>query len=176
MNSSGLKYSNNSLLTQSRNKLFINMENPNERASESGRTMRTFNSTKAASKIQEHFENNIIKRNISNDGKVRSENKNQNIDYYMNILSSKFKKYENAKYGTRSNGCITGYGVNTNQGSVRSYNEDRVSIILNVIKPNSRKNEDWPKVSFFGIYDGHGGNKCADFLKENLHQYVRILI
>ena len=54
----------------------------------------------------------------------------------------------------------------------RNYNEDRVSIILNVIKPNSRKNEEWPKCSFFAIYDGHGGNKCADFLKENLHQYV----
>jgi protein phosphatase 2C family protein 2/3 len=54
----------------------------------------------------------------------------------------------------------------------RNYNEDRVSIILNVIKPNSRKNEDWPKCSFFAIYDGHGGNRCADFLKENLHQYV----
>ena len=54
----------------------------------------------------------------------------------------------------------------------RNYNEDRVSIILNVLKPNSRSNEEWPKVSFFAVYDGHGGNKCADFLKENLHQYV----
>ena len=57
----------------------------------------------------------------------------------------------------------------------RNYNEDRVSIILNVIKPISRKNEQWPKCSFFAIFDGHGGNKCADFLKENLHQFVNKL-
>lgn len=88
------------------------------------------------------------------------------------ILLSPFRYYEDAKYSTKSYGSIISYGVNTNQGQVRNYNEDRVSIILNVIKPPSRKNEDWPKVSFFGIFDGHGGTKCSDFLKENLHHYV----
>lgn len=33
-------------------------------------------------------------------------------------------------------------------------------------------NENWPKCSFFGVYDGHGGAKCADFLRDNLHQFV----
>ena len=95
--------------------------------------------------------------------------------YLMNqkILFSPFRVYEDAKFSTKSYGSIISYGVNTNQGQVRKYNEDRVSIILNVIKPASRKNEDWPKVSFFGIFDGHGGTKCSDFLKENLHHYVR---
>jgi len=32
--------------------------------------------------------------------------------------------------------------------------------------------EYWPEVSFFAIYDGHGGTKCADFLKDNLHNFV----
>jgi len=32
--------------------------------------------------------------------------------------------------------------------------------------------EEWPKCSFFGVYDGHGGSFTADFLKDNLHQYV----
>ena len=27
-------------------------------------------------------------------------------------------------------------------------------------------------ISFFAIYDGHGGSACADFLRDNLHQYV----
>jgi hypothetical protein len=94
--------------------------------------------------------------------------------YLMNhkVLFSPFRYYEDAKFSTKSYGSIISYGVNTNQGQVRNYNEDRVSIILNVIKPPSRKNEDWPKVSFFGIFDGHGGTKCSDFLKENLHHYV----
>jgi serine/threonine protein phosphatase PrpC len=30
----------------------------------------------------------------------------------------------------------------------------------------------WPKCSFFGVYDGHGGNVCADFLRDYLHQLV----
>lgn len=32
---------------------------------------------------------------------------------------------------------------------------------------NDKNNDDgieWPNASLFGIYDGHGGNKCADFL------------
>ena len=30
----------------------------------------------------------------------------------------------------------------------------------------------WPKCSFFGVYDGHGGSACAEFLRDNLHHYV----
>lgn len=48
---------------------------------------------------------------------------------------------------------------------VRTFNEDRVSIIFNVQKPKERQHEDWPKCSFFGIYDGHGGQKCSDFIR-----------
>jgi serine/threonine protein phosphatase PrpC len=41
-----------------------------------------------------------------------------------------------------------------------------------VVKPNTYKGEYWPKCSFFGVYDGHGGNICADFLHNHLHQYI----
>lgn len=64
---------------------------------------------------------------------------------------------------------VVAYAANTNQGIIRTYNEDRVSIILNILKPPNRLNEEWPKCSFFGIYDGHGGSGCADFLRDNLH-------
>ena len=53
---------------------------------------------------------------------------------------------------------------------MRNYNEDRVSIILNILKPkNYKKDEEWPTCSFFAVYDGHGGTECADFLRDNLH-------
>jgi protein phosphatase 2C family protein 2/3 len=29
-----------------------------------------------------------------------------------------------------------------------------------------------PQISYFAIYDGHGGNKCSNFLQENLHKYI----
>ena len=65
-----------------------------------------------------------------------------------------------------------GYAANTNEGLVRKYNEDRVSIIVNIMKPNNRQNENWPRSSFFGVYDGHGGNLYADFLRDHLHTFV----
>lgn len=43
---------------------------------------------------------------------------------------------------------------------------------MNVVKPNSFTGDYWPKISIFGIYDGHGGATCADFLRDHLHQYV----
>ena len=54
----------------------------------------------------------------------------------------------------------------------RDYNEDRVAIILNITKPEDRLCEVWPACSFFGVYDGHGGSNCADFLRDNLHQFI----
>lgn len=44
------------------------------------------------------------------------------------------------------------------------------------MKPKSKegKVEYWPKCSFFGIYDGHGGNQCAEFLRDYLHQFVTL--
>lgn len=80
--------------------------------------------------------------------------------------------HEPTKCSFKKNGIIKAYAANTNQGTVRNYNEDRVSIILNIMKPENRKNENWPKCSFFGVYDGHGGVACADFLRDNLHHFV----
>ncbi|KAF1986383.1 protein serine/threonine phosphatase 2C [Aulographum hederae CBS 113979] len=29
-----------------------------------------------------------------------------------------------------------------------------------------------PQVFYFGVFDGHGGNECSDFLRERLHEYL----
>ncbi|KAI9647433.1 Protein phosphatase 2C 6 [Ciborinia camelliae] len=29
-----------------------------------------------------------------------------------------------------------------------------------------------PQVFYFGVFDGHGGNECSDFLREELHRYI----
>ncbi|OMJ78725.1 hypothetical protein SteCoe_21402 [Stentor coeruleus] len=76
------------------------------------------------------------------------------------------------KSSIKENGSVKGYAASTDQGLVRGYNEDRVSIILNVNKPVERAAETWPRCSFFGVYDGHGGPACADFLRDNLHLFV----
>lgn len=86
--------------------------------------------------------------------------------------ASLIPNYEPTKCSFKKNGQVRAYAANTNQGLVRSYNEDRVSIILNIMKPVARTEDSWPKCSFFGVYDGHGGAACADFLRDHLHQFI----
>lgn len=62
------------------------------------------------------------------------------------------------------------YAACTNQGPVRQYNEDRVSIILNIAKPDHCT--DWKKAAYFGVFDGHGGVDCADYLRDSLHTFL----
>lgn len=95
-----------------------------------------------------------------------------NIQLSKSFLKSSYEKYENTRFSSKSLNIIKSFAANTHQGVVRKYNEDRVSIILNIIKPNSFKGSYWPTCSFFGIFDGHGGNKCADYLKDNLHNFI----
>ncbi|MCL0138070.1 hypothetical protein M2T37_27710, partial [Klebsiella pneumoniae] len=64
--------------------------------------------------------------------------------------------FEGAKTSKKDNGFIKSYAVNTHHGIARSYNEDRVSITLNIKKQGIRAH-------FFAIYDGHGGSLCCEF-------------
>jgi len=90
----------------------------------------------------------------------------------IDILRMFFSKYEKAKSSKRSAGIIKSYAVNTYQGIIRNYNEDRVIIIINLNKPPNYHRSNWPKISFFGIYDGHGGDGCSEYLKDNLHKLI----
>lgn len=46
--------------------------------------------------------------------------------------------HEVTKCSHKRSGIVRAYAANTNQGLVRGYNEDRVSIILNIVKPEHR--------------------------------------
>ncbi|CAG9335687.1 unnamed protein product [Blepharisma stoltei] len=71
-----------------------------------------------------------------------------------------------------SNGKIRAYAANTHQGLTRLYNEDKAVIILKIKSPAAENKVQWPNCSFFGLYDGHGGKACSNFLRENLHHYI----
>jgi protein phosphatase 2C family protein 2/3 len=90
---------------------------------------------------------------------------------FLNPKTIRLKNHEATRASTKKCGHIKSYAANTNQGIIRDYNEDRVSIILNILKPRN-KSGDWPQVCFFGVFDGHGGAACADYLRDNLHNFV----
>jgi len=93
------------------------------------------------------------------------------------LLSNEYPDYRNPYVFTASiDSKIKCYSVNSYKGTVRNYNEDRYRIIHKVSKPESRGDDIWPNTSFLAIYDGHGGNKCANFLKDNLHNFVRYIL
>ena len=77
------------------------------------------------------------------------------------------------KHSLKGSGAVKAYAANTHKGLVRDYNEDRVSIILNISKPPTSTYQGvWPTCSYFAIFDGHGGETCAEFLRDNLHQMI----
>ena len=93
----------------------------------------------------------------------------------LSIMNESFNNFFPGKVSTKSYGPIKAYAANTNQGIARDYNEDRVSIIININQPNSNKIKEkvnWPKASYFSVFDGHGGNKCAEFLRDNLLKLI----
>lgn len=75
---------------------------------------------------------------------------------------------------------IESYAANTHNGISRNYNEDRISIVLDLKKPGLTKQQIAAmgpqdpnrKISFFAIFDGHGGSGCAEFLRDNLHNFI----
>jgi serine/threonine protein phosphatase PrpC len=75
-------------------------------------------------------------------------------------------------FSEKPHGVMNAFGANTHQGISRNYNEDKVAIIANIQKPKHKQISPWPVCSFFAIYDGHGGHKCANFMKENLHWII----
>lgn len=110
-------------------------------------------------------------RSISNSISTRYEKDILEVNdrfNYLNSLTSK-KHY----------GIVSAFSYNTHNGTSRNYNEDRVSIHLHVKNPSllkentkSLKDDNWPVVHFISVIDGHGGSKCADYIKDNLAKEI----
>ena len=91
----------------------------------------------------------------------------------IEIMNIKMHNFIPGRISSKSFGLINSYAANTNQGIDRNYNDDRVKIMINMNRPiNYMKKTPWPLISFFGIFDGHNGDHCAEFLRQNLLQYI----
>lgn len=98
--------------------------------------------------------------------KTTEPQKNEKEVCEVEVLSDS-KEFQN-----HATSAVKGFAEATDQGIVRDYNEDRISVVLSLDRPEHVAEGKWPKSSFFAIYDGHGGSTCPEFLKEHLHRYL----
>ena len=116
---------------------------------------------------------------ISITSNTNNTNNTNNGNSYLSPSNKSNYCYANSnkvRISHKPYGIIQAYATITSSGK-RNYNEDRVSIIYNIPKPqgyvqNKNNNTPWPNCSFFGLYDGHGGSAACDFLRDNLHKYI----
>ena len=87
-----------------------------------------------------------------------------------------YKEYPQAELSSERFFNISGYASNSYNGKIKNYNEDMTKIIVDYYKNNSIINNVgyryYPNVSYFGVFDGHGGDKCSKFLQEKLDKIL----
>jgi hypothetical protein len=77
----------------------------------------------------------------------------------MHSLENEFKNSEE---------LIKAYAYNSSEGNIREYNEDTITVTKVNLNPKEKNNYCY----FFAVYDGHGGNGCSYYLKNNLHKNI----
>ena len=103
----------------------------------------------------------------------------KSIDITPDILKKSFPNFEESvtsyinEFSGKSNILIKGYAYNTSKGNIRNYNEDTITVEKIKLKKNKNNSNNENYFYFFGIYDGHGGNGCSLYLKENLHNFIQ---
>ena len=90
----------------------------------------------------------------------------------LKILNKDYDFYEKAICSNKQIGPLKSYSYNTFHGLFKEVNEDKVIVVNQIKKPASSKLKTWPKLSYFGIFDGHGGEGCSEFLKNNFLNYL----
>lgn len=143
----------------------------NSNYDESNKRASSRKSTASHTQSQTNTNNPVTKKrllkNVTRPDSTMKNTKPKLSNGIKKISASMLPKLEQSKSSTTNFKIIRAYAVNTSRGIIRNYNEDRVAIILNIMKPDDKNCKYWPNCSFFGVYDGHGGSACADFLRDN---------
>ena len=90
----------------------------------------------------------------------------------LTFLTKEYDGFEKALHSNKSIGSLKSYSYNTYHGLSKEINEDRIIVINQIKKPTNSKMKVWPKISYFAIFDGHGGEGCSEFLKNNFLNYL----
>ena len=90
----------------------------------------------------------------------------------LKILNKEYDSYTRAVFSTKIISPLKSFAYNSFRGLYKEYNEDKVSVVFQIKKPSPSKMKSWPKISYFAIFDGHGGETCSQFLKENFLNFL----
>ena len=89
-----------------------------------------------------------------------------------NAFSKTYPDYGKCVCSQKMQGLMKSYAYNSYKGIVKNYNEDRVIVVSQIQKPQKTIHRTWPKMSYFAVFDGHGGESCSEYLKNNFLDYL----
>ena len=136
----------------------INEINQNQLKKNQNNINQEGNQTVPKSQNRKNFEENL-------EIQLKGQKKASLLDFHS-LASLPFKNYYPAEFSPKPFHVISGYGYNS---YYNNYHESRIKVQYKVLKNFvTNKNEYRAPISYFGIFDGHGGDKCCQFLKENL--------
>ena len=99
--------------------------------------------------------------------------KKEPIFLSSSIFTSIHSKFKPSIYSSDNefskNDFIKAYAYNTNEGNIRDYNEDTITATRVILDQKDKNNYFY----FFAVYDGHGGNGCSLYLKNNLYKNIK---
>lgn len=68
---------------------------------------------------------------------------------------------------------VLGFSATTFNGISKSYNDDRITILMNAQQKFERLQvKNLKFCNYFGLYGGHGGSECSEYVKERLHKVL----
>ena len=103
------------------------------------------------------------KFNIKNS--INQNNSDNNESVLNNIILKTYPQYPECFNSQKPLGIVKSFAYNSYKGLLKENNEDRVIVVSPIQKPHKTIHRSWPKMSYFGIFDGHGGESCSEFLK-----------
>ncbi len=105
----------------------------------------------------------------ANNPQMNATKKSATLMTVNSLANLPYNAYPQVEFSAKPFFNISGYGSNSYNGKIKSYNEDMAKTIVNYQKKILVNNQTLhPNISYFGIFDGHGGDKCSKFLKQNL--------
>lgn len=101
-----------------------------------------------------------------NDPKKQDLKKSATLMTVSTLANLPYNHYPTAEFSSKGFANISGFGMNSYNGKVKKYNEDRIKAITEY-HPNKtiiiKGAEVKPTVSYFGVFDGHGGKNVVIF-------------